>query len=107
MLVSEMSVEEFREALHSNQFYHMFTDAQKCAECFETFEAPTMQELENLKVGEFVKVAHSGQRFWTIIRVINGEKILAEVNNILLEPHPFKCGQAISFKKRNIYKIDR
>jgi len=68
------------------------------------------EEIANLKVGDIVKVSNSWERFWTIVKSINGDKIVAEVNNGLIgnlmgKPSSYNFGDLIAFKRENIYQI--
>ena len=85
-----------------------FVNAQEMAiKNPETFDAPTKEELEVIKVGDIVKVSTGNERFWTIVTEINGEEIKATVNNDLVmeENEDLTLDTVISFKKENIYDI--
>lgn len=83
-----------------------FVDAQKMAkEHPKTFNAPSAKELNNLKVGDTVKVCNDEERFWTIIKSINGEVIEAKVDNVLGGDYGYNRGDIITFEKKNIYSI--
>ena len=85
-----------------------FIDAQKMARKYpKTFEAPTQEELGALEVGHLVKVCDevAGERFWTIIKHIDGDVITAEVNNYLICVDDYGVGDEIVFEKRHIYDI--
>lgn len=87
-----------------------FTDAQeKYRKHPETFDAPTEKELDKVEVGGIVKVCLDHERFWTIVKEVEGNRIKAEVNNDLLftDKHGLRCGDIISFEKRHIYSIWR
>ncbi len=73
----------------------------------KTFEAPSREELDKLKIDDTVKVACCGERFWTIITKINGDNITAIVDNDLLytDEHGFKYKDVITFIKDNIHSI--
>lgn len=78
----------------------------------ETFDAPTIEELTNLKESSIVKICHKNERFWTIIKKIDKDKdtvfqdlITAVVNNKLIEDQPFDLGDIIQFQKHHIYSI--
>jgi len=82
----------------------------------ETFEAPNIQDLDALKVGDTVKVCHQlserqSERFWCHIKEIedvpsedNGF-ICAEVDNDLIHDHGFGFQDLIQFHKHDIYMI--
>ena len=81
----------------------MFIDAQKKRS--STFWAPGTKELEDLKVGHFVKVCDNEERFWIEITKINKDKLEGRVDNDLVYTHPFKCDDIVKFEKRHIYDI--
>jgi hypothetical protein len=86
-------------------------DAQEMANRYpSTFSAPSLEELEMLSVGDITKVARrgvddeSGVRFWTVITEINGQEIIAEVNNCLIDDGlPYNAGDKVAYQKRHIY----
>ena len=103
-------VEDFIVKTRSNQLMNKvkyeFTDAQSMARMHPyTFMAPGLEELAVIKVGDFVKVCHNNERFWSIVKSVDGVTVTAEVNNDLICSQPFKCGDTISFEKRHIYDI--
>jgi hypothetical protein len=68
------------------------------------------EDIANIKVGNVVKVANNWERFWVIVKEIEGNKIIGEVNNGLVgnlkgKPSPYNCGNLIFFKRENIYQI--
>jgi hypothetical protein len=57
-----------------------FVDAQLMhKEHPTTFGCPSKEELDVLKVGDTVKICTGGERFWTTIEKIDGNKITATV----------------------------
>lgn len=83
-------------------------DAQEMARKYpKTFKAPTQEELGALEVGHLVKVCdeEAGERFWAIIKHIDGDVITAEVNNYLICVDDYGVGDEIIFEKRHIYTI--
>ena len=85
-----------------------FSDAQEMARKYpKTFVALTQEELGVLEVGHLVKVCdeEAGERFWTIIKHIDGDVITAEVNNYLICVDDYGLGDEIAFEKRHIYDI--
>ena len=83
---------------------HRFTNAQTMHKKHpDTFEAPTKEELDALKVGNIVKVSHNNERFWVTITAIDKDIITGKVDNVLIRPQPFKYGDIIKFKKHHIY----
>lgn len=90
-----------------------FNDAQEMAIKYpKTFEAPTKEDLDNLKVGDFVKVSvvvpnrtdgmPESERFWTEITSIENDVIKAKVSNDLLCVD-LLYQEEISFNKKHIY----
>ena len=71
----------------------------------ETFKIPSEKHKKQIQPGDFVKVCHNGERFWTKIKDINESKIIAFVDNDLICPQPFKYGDIIEFEHRHIYNI--
>lgn len=77
----------------------------------ETFSAPTIPELEELKIGDFVKVCPDcdmSERFWVTVIKIEGEKVIGKVANYLVctDMHGLFRDDVIKFEKKNIYAID-
>ncbi len=62
------------------------------------------EDIAALKVGDIVKVS-GNERFWVIVKEINGDKIIGEVNNLLLNTTTYNLGDWISFKRENIYQF--
>lgn len=69
------------------------------------------EDINNLKEGEIVKVCNGWERFWVVVREINGDKLIGEVNNNLIgsvngdKPSSYNFKDLISFKKENIYQV--
>lgn len=85
---------------------HKFVNAQQMHQDHpDTFEVPSDKELAGVKEGSIVKVCHNDERFWTVVKAVDGEKVTAEVNNCLIGDQPFDLGDEIEFKKENIYCI--
>lgn len=93
----------------------IYSDAQMMAKLYpDTFEAPSIKELNNLKVGDYVKVCidipdrkedePESERFWCDIKKIDGDKIIGSVGNDLIYLK-LKYGKEIEFLKRNVYSI--
>lgn len=77
----------------------------------DTFDAPEISELDKLKAQDLVKVCPdvdgASERFWAQIESIDGETIIARVDNGLIhtEGHGLACNDLIEFEKKNIYEI--
>ena len=85
-----------------------FVDAQKMHVKYpKTFDVPSKKELSKLKPGSIVKVATPHERFWTVIKKINGNTIIAKVDNALVfsHTHGLNLGDLISFTSENIYSV--
>lgn len=83
-----------------------FVDAQEMAKSHpDSFEAPNKKELDTLKSGDIVKVCHSDERFWAVVKEVDGDKITATVDNDLVLVEEFNCGDDVEFEKRHIYAI--
>ncbi|HSG31860.1 MAG TPA: hypothetical protein VLB82_09975 [Thermodesulfobacteriota bacterium] len=85
-----------------------FEDAQQIfSEHPDTFYAPSKEELETITEGSLVKICVCNERFWTIVKSVDGETIVATVNNQLIESdeHNLFLGDEITFEKKNIYNI--
>jgi hypothetical protein len=71
----------------------------------ETFYAPSKEELDNIKIGDSVKVCvEDKERFWVTVTEIDGENITGEVDNVLIDVD-LELGEIIKFKKENVYNI--
>lgn len=89
-----------------------FTDAQAMSVVHNNFEAPTLQDLAEIKVGNTVKVCAnnphtSSERFWAEITSVDGENIEARVDNDLVHADELGFGfdDTIKFEKKHIYSI--
>jgi len=83
-----------------------FVNAQEMQKKYPaTFEAPTKKELDGIKPEDFVKICHNDERFWVIVKKINKDRIIGEVNNDLIRNQPFKLGDKIAFLKNHVYCV--
>jgi len=81
-------------------------DAQEMAQKHpDTFEAPTTEELNQIKKNSSVKICNGEERFWTKVTKVSGDKVTAEVDNQLLGEYGYDLGDEIEFEKRHIYSI--
>jgi len=83
-------------------------DAQQMAKDNpKTFEAPKEVDLNFLADGAYVKICVDRERFWTIIKEIENDVIVAEINNHLVfsDEHGLYDGDIVMFEKRHIYSI--
>jgi hypothetical protein len=69
------------------------------------------EDIANLKIGNIVKVCDDCERFWVIVKAINGDNIVGEVNNGLIgnfdtgKLPPYNFGDLIALKRENIYQV--
>jgi DNA-binding protein YbaB len=94
-----------------------FEDAQQMKKNFpQTFEAPSQEELDSLKINDSIKVAVlfdskgndvTAERFWVLITKIENDTITGTVDNDLVKTvfHGLKLDDTITFEKKNIYSI--
>lgn len=73
----------------------------------KTFHLPDKDDLDNLKVGDSVKVNKiPGERFWVEIVDIKPNYYLGRVDNMLVTSYGnIKYNDIIQFRKKNIYAI--
>ena len=69
-----------------------------------TFSIPSDEELNNVKVDDFVKVCLNSERFWIKVVNITGDDIIGEVSNCLLF-NDLELGEKLTVKKYNILSI--
>lgn len=85
---------------------NIFVDAQKMQEKYpKTFQAPTYNDLDQLKVAGFVKVNADGKRFWVEITQIKDQKITGTIAKYLVRnEHGLNFGDIIKFEKRHVFQ---
>lgn len=96
----------------ANKKPNVFVDAQRMhLEHPTTFEVPSQEELDEVKIGMFVKVGVETddpelkvERFWAQVVKIDEDKIEATVANMLVVSK-LQHGETINFEKKNIYSI--
>ena len=71
----------------------------------ETFEIPTINELQDIKVGYNVKISNGIERFWVIIQEINKYYLIGKIDNKLFNNTNYDYGDLVMFEKHNIYDI--
>ena len=85
-----------------------FINAQKMAkENPDIFFVPSVEKLNEIKTGSFVKVAVEGERFWVEVISVNENKIIGKVGNCLImtKEHGLSLDDRIVFEKKHIYSI--
>ena len=71
-----------------------------------TFDAPTAAKMAAMQPGWLAKVCDGEQRFWTVVKVIDGDKVTAEVNNATgREDRGYGEDQLIVYEKRHMYLL--
>ena len=74
----------------------------------DTFTAqPSPEQLDGLKAGDVVKICvpDPGERFWCIIKAVNGHTITAQVDNELAQV-PWPVGMKLRFHRDCVYAVD-
>ena len=85
---------------------HKFIDAQEMAKKYpETFEAPSIEELNQIKQDDSVKLCLNDERFWVKVIEVREDEIIGEVDNQLFEEQPFNLHDIIAFKREHIYAM--
>lgn len=72
---------------------------------YETFDAPTPEELGSLEPEGYVQICNEKERFWVKITEIEDDIISGVIDNNLVEDHGYNLGDEVEFEKRHIYKI--
>lgn len=71
-----------------------------------SFEAPSWEDLRSLKVDQIVKVCHNDERFWVVlVKILGNDEVIGRIDNDLVRPHPFQCGDLIKFRLEHVYSI--
>jgi hypothetical protein len=86
----------------------MFTDAQQMAiDHPDTFDAPSYEDLIEIRIGDNMKVCTGNERFWVMVtKVVHGE-ITGTVNNVLggTVDHGLVHMDEVTFTHNNVYAI--
>jgi hypothetical protein len=87
---------------------HSFSDAQNMhLKHPSDFWAPSLEELDEIKKSDFVKICNNNERFWIEVTEVNGNIIKGRIDNDLVREQPFKCDDIIECEKRHIYQIEK
>lgn len=80
-----------------------FTDAQQMHQEYpESFQVIHINDLRtSVEPLDFVKVCHSGERFWVHLNHRDGDQLRGRVANQIAYA-PFEYGQQISFEMRHV-----
>lgn len=90
-----------------------FVDAQEMERLHPaTFEAPTADELDELRPGMHAKVCtagEGGERFWVKIDTIEGNTLTGKVDNDLVRTHAhgWKHNDVVTFERRHVYQTHK
>lgn len=79
------------------------TDAQKMAQRYPDFEAPSDADLDSISPGDVVKICRNRERFWVLVHSVDGNAITGEVNNYLIM-NDMPVGTVIKFAKRHVFQ---
>lgn len=69
-----------------------------------TFDYPTQVELDNINIGDFVKISNGFERFWVQIKEKNKIYLIGRVDNELITDE-YKFNDIVMFESKNIYDI--
>lgn len=69
-----------------------------------TFDSPTQNELENITIGDTVKISNGFERFWVEIKEITDLYLIGRVDNELIT-NEYNLNDYVMFEKKNIYDI--
>ena len=69
------------------------------------FTIPTNNDLNNLSVGNLVKIGNKMERFWVKIVEINKDYLLGKIDNHLTFNNKYDYDDIVLFEKKNIYNI--
>ena len=93
----------------------MLTNAQEMAQTYpDTFNAPDSAELQSIRPGCGVKVCVSqevpeilctGERFWTLVEMLESDYICATVENNLIVVD-WHVGFKIKFKAQHVFDVE-
>ena len=84
-----------------------FIDAQEMSRKHpKTFEGCSQGELDAIREGDSVRIASREERFWTLVKKVNGDVITAEVINVLIIPQRYDYGDVVQYEKRHVHDIE-
>ena len=86
-----------------------FVDAQAMHAVHpDTFAAPSAAQLARVAPGASLKVGVRGERFWCVAVRVDGERVVARVDNDLVQPENrrrWRCGDPIAFARRHVLDV--
>ncbi|VVC75967.1 hypothetical protein AQUSIP_12680 [Aquicella siphonis] len=71
----------------------------------KTFNAPTLNDLESIKVNDSVKICNGRERFWVTVKLIEADNIIGKIDNHLTNTSKYNYGDYVKFKSYHIYNI--
>ena len=71
----------------------------------QSFAIPTNSELDNLSIGDLVKIGNKLERFWVKIIQINKDYLLGKIDNLLTFNENYNYNDIVLFEINNIYEI--
>lgn len=80
-------------------------NACQVARQYPDLEIPSMLQISNLDINDFVQLSHAGERFEVKIEQITGTEFIGTVRSDLWANHPFKLGDFIVFAPYNIFNL--
>jgi len=69
-----------------------------------TFDFPTQDELENITIGDTLKISNGFERFWVELKEVNNLYLIGRVDNELIT-NEYNLNDYVMFEKKNIYDI--
>ena len=69
-----------------------------------TFDIPTQDELEDITIGDTVKISNGLERFWVELKEVNKLYLIGRVDNELIT-NEYNLNDYVMFEKKNIYDI--
>lgn len=70
----------------------------------DTFDYPTQIELDNIAIGDSLKISNGLERFWVEVKEKNKIYLIGRVDNELITDE-YKLNDLVMFENKNIYDI--
>ncbi len=80
-----------------------WVDAQEMAIQHATFYAPTEEQINEIRIGNIVKICNTRERFWVRIIEIDGEYLYGDIRDILMIDRGYDFGDTVRFERKHIY----
>tara|TARA_B100001175_G_C18979896_1_gene389288 strand:- start:29 stop:361 length:333 start_codon:yes stop_codon:yes gene_type:complete len=71
----------------------------------DTFEIPTNDELDEIKVDYSVKISNGFERFWVSVIEVKELYFIGKIDNILINNENYDYENYVMFERDNIYDI--